>query len=116
MEVGILLAVILLFFAYRGENWDFVVYSGILLLLSLIFPLIFYPLTYIWFGLGKILGFVSSQILLTLLFFVLLTPVGLVRRWMGKDSLRLKKFKQGRDSVLISRSEKVLPTHLKNPF
>jgi hypothetical protein len=116
MEVGILLALTLLFFAYREENWDFVVYSGILLLLSLIFPLIFYPLTYVWFGLGKILGLMSSQILLTLLFFVLLMPVGLFRRWVGKDSLQLKKFKQGHDSVLISRNEKILPAHLKNPF
>ena len=116
MEVGILLAIILLFFSYRGQNWDFVVYSGVLLLLSLIFPLVFYPLTYFWFGLGKVLGFVSSQILLTLLFFVLLTPVGLIRRWMGKDALQLKKFKQGSHSALIERTEEVLPAHLKHPF
>ena len=116
MEVGILVALTLLLFAYRGADWDFVIYSVIILLLSLIFPLVFYPLAYIWFGLAKILGFVSSQILLTLLFFVLLTPVGLFRRWAGKDSLQLKKFKQGRDSVLIARDEEILPAHLKNPF
>jgi hypothetical protein len=33
-------------------------------------------------------------ILLTLLFFLLVTPVGLFRKWIGKDSLQLKKFKQ----------------------
>ncbi len=93
-----LLALTLLFFAYREENWDFVVYSGILLLLSLIFPLIFYPLTYVWFGLTKVLGFVSSQILLTLLFFILLTPVGLFRRWMGKGYPSIEKV-QARASI-----------------
>lgn len=116
MEVGILVALTLLFFAYRGAAWDFVIYSAIILLLSLIFPLVFYPFAYVWFGFAKILGFVSSQILLTLLFFLLLTPVALFRRWMGKDSLQLKKFKQGHNSVLITRNEEVLPAHLKNPF
>ena len=105
-----------MFFAYRSENWDFVAYSGGSLLISLVFPLVFYPLTYIWFGLAKVLGFVSSQILLTLLFFFLITPVGLFRQWIGKDNLQLKKFKKERNSVLVSRGEEVLPEHLKNPF
>jgi hypothetical protein len=33
MEVGILVALTLLLFAYRGADWDFVIYSVIILLL-----------------------------------------------------------------------------------
>ena len=44
-----------------------------------------------------------SKIILTLIFFLIVTPVGLIRRWTGADSLQLKKWKQGTDSVFVER-------------
>lgn len=116
MEVCILLALVLIFFAYRSGDWILIGYSAIILLVGLIFPLIFYPIAYVWFGLSKVLGFISSQILLTLLFYILLTPVGLYRRLIGKDSLMLYQFKKGPESVLKRRKETNKRNHFKNPF
>ncbi len=39
---------------------------------------------------GIVLGSVVSRVILTLLFFLVLTPTGLVARLAGKDFLRLK--------------------------
>ena len=43
-----------------------------------------------WMTLAFLLGFVVSNVLLTLLFFLVITPIGLVARLFGKDFLSLK--------------------------
>src|SRR2546425_9475205 len=43
-----------------------------------------------WMSLAIVLGFVVSNVLLTLFFFLVITPVGLAARCFGKDFLRLK--------------------------
>ena len=43
-----------------------------------------------WMSLSIVLGFVVSNVILTLFFFLVMTPVGLMARCLGKDFLRLK--------------------------
>jgi len=47
----------------------------------------------IWMGLGFLLGRIFSPIILAVIFFILITPVGLLRRALGKDVLMLKNRK-----------------------
>jgi hypothetical protein len=44
----------------------------------------------VWMSLAILLGFVVSHVLLTVFFFLVITPIGLVARCVGKDFLRLK--------------------------
>jgi hypothetical protein len=41
-----------------------------------------------WMALGHALGLVNTRIILSLFFYLVLTPVGVVLRWMGKDPMR----------------------------
>jgi hypothetical protein len=41
-----------------------------------------------WMAIGHALGFINTRIVLSLFFYLVLTPVGVVLRWMGKDSMR----------------------------
>jgi len=43
-----------------------------------------------WMFLAVVLGFVVSNVLLVLFFFIVMTPIGLVARLAGKDFLSLK--------------------------
>jgi hypothetical protein len=44
----------------------------------------------VWMAAALALGFIVSHVLLTLFFFLVITPVGLVARLFGKDFLRLR--------------------------
>jgi hypothetical protein len=90
--------------------------SIILLLLTMAVPKIFRPLAGLWFGLSHVMGQVVSKILLTLAFFLVVTPIGLIRRWTGADSLQLKKWKQGTDSVFVERRGAIQDKDLLNPY
>jgi large-conductance mechanosensitive channel len=44
-----------------------------------------------WLSLGLFLTKITNPILLAIIYFLLITPYGLLQRTMGKDELRLKK-------------------------
>ncbi len=116
METGILLALAGLVYGWYTRNWTFGIIAAEILIISLIVPVIFKPIAFLWFGLSKILSFLTSNLLLGLLFFFLVTPVGLFRKLLGKDNLKLKDFKKSSNSVLVKRNHTFKSSDLKNPF
>ncbi len=90
--------------------------SIVLLLITMAWPKAFKPLAGLWFGLSHVMGQVVSKVILSLAFFLVVTPIGLLRRLLGKDSLQLKKWKQGSESVFKERQGVILDKDLLNPF
>lgn len=86
------------------------------LLLTMAVPAIFRPFAWVWYSLSNILGFVVSRILLTIIYFVLVVPVGLIRRIIGKDSLYLKTFKKDTGTVMKKRNLTFSGQDLLRPY
>ncbi|SDS42258.1 hypothetical protein [Gramella sp. MAR_2010_147] len=116
LETGILLAIVMVVYAWYVQEWIFSLIAAGVLLVSLIIPVLFKPIAFLWFGLAKILSFITSHIILTLLFFFLVTPVGIFRKMLGRDSLLLKGFKKSSDSVMQERDHTYTSSNLNNPF
>lgn len=87
-----------------------------LLVVTMSVPTLFRPFARIWFGFSHALGTLVSRILLTLLFYGLVTPVGFIRRLLGKDSMQLKKWKRGEVSVFHDRDHLFTRQDLDNPY
>lgn len=90
--VGAVFAVLGIFFWLRGKSHApyFLVPGALLLLFGAVLPGVLKPVYIVWMSLAIVLGFVVSNVLLTVFFFVVITPVGLLARLAGKDFLRLK--------------------------
>ncbi len=93
---GIVFFVVFLFIAlyplsYNGEiiKWSLVI-SLILLVLGLINSKILTPVNKIWFKLGIFLGNIISPIIMAIVFFLVVTPIGLIMKVLRKDLLNLK--------------------------
>lgn len=87
-----------------------------LLIVTMSVPTLFRPFARIWFGFSHALGTLVSKILLSLLFYGLVTPVGFIRRVLGKDSMQLKKWKRGKVSVFHDRDHLFTRQDLDNPY
>ena len=76
---------------YSGELrlWS-VIISLIFLSLGLINSKILTPLNKLWFRFGIFLGKIISPIIMGIIFFLVVTPIGLVMRLLGKDLLNLR--------------------------
>ena len=64
--------------------------SSIFLILGLINSKVLTPLNQIWFKFGILLGKIVSPIIMGAIFFVVVTPIGILMRLFGKDVLNLK--------------------------
>lgn len=60
-------------------------------LISLFKPELFLPLNKGWFFLGQLLGSIVSPIILGFIFFIIITPTGVIGRILGRDELKLKR-------------------------
>ena len=64
--------------------------SIIFLVLGLLNSKILYPLNKLWFKFGIFLGKIISPLVMGVIFFFVVTPIGLLMRLLGKDILNLK--------------------------
>jgi len=115
-DTGMAMVLICLLLGYWGKFPRFLPAAIALLFLTMAWPKAFKPLAGLWFGFSHLLGSVVSRVILTVLFFAIVTPIGLIRRLMGADALQLKKWKQGRDSVFVVREGAVQAKDLTQPY
>jgi len=98
-----------------GENlkvW-LVIISIVFLILGLIKSKILTPLNIIWYKLGMILGDIVAPVVMGIVFFLVVTPIGLFMKLIGKDLLN-KKFNNKKTTYWIKRVEKF--TTMKRQF
>ena len=94
---------------------DLNVYIIILLLASLLFPVIYTPFAWLWFGLAKVLERIMSKVALLLIFVLVITPVGLIRRVFGKDNLH-KSRSQMHKNIFENQIHTYKPCDFENQF
>jgi len=87
--VLLLIAALLLYFEKHSVPY-FGVIGGILFVAGLLIPQVLKPLNKIWMGLAIVLGFFMSRLILTILFYLILTPIAFIAKIVGKKFLILK--------------------------
>jgi hypothetical protein len=83
------IAILLLYFEKPSAIY-FAVIGGLLILFGALFPQLLKPLNKIWMSLAIILGFIMSRVILTVLFYLVLTPIAILAKIVGKKFMVLK--------------------------
>ena len=65
--------------------------SSIFFISGLVVPMMLKPFYLIWMIFAAILGWVMTRVILCLVFYLILTPIGLITRLLGEDFLNLKR-------------------------
>jgi len=115
LDSGLALVLILLLLTVFVDQ--FYIKPAILsLLICMIYPDIFKTFAFIWFKLSAILGYVASKVLLSILFFIFVLPIGLIRKLFGSDALQLKAWQSGNQSVFINRNHLFTSGDIQHPY
>ena len=115
-ETGLVLVLLVMLFAWFDPR-SFWPPLGILLLLACILvPRLFLPLVRPWFWLGHRLGAATTPLILTMLYFAVVTPVGLLRRLAGADPMQRRQWRQGHGSVMRQRDHLFKAEDLDKPY
>tara|TARA_B100000902_G_scaffold382416_1_gene420054 strand:- start:789 stop:1172 length:384 start_codon:yes stop_codon:yes gene_type:complete len=93
---GIVFFIVFIIFALypllNGQEirlWALII-STVFLILGLLKSKLLTPLNKLWFRFGIFLGKIISPIIMGFIFFLVVTPIGLIMRLLGKDVLKLK--------------------------
>ena len=88
--VFLIIAIWPLLNGYEIRYWSLII-SIVFLLLGILNSKILTPLNKIWFKIGILLGNVISPIVMSIIFFLVVTPTSLIMKLFGKDILGIKK-------------------------
>jgi Saxitoxin biosynthesis operon protein SxtJ len=110
-----IVAALPLLHASRGVHWWAAALCGLFFLCALFWQAPLKPLNRLWLKLGLALHAVISPLILGLIFFLTVLPVGLLMRAFGKDPLRLRR-DPGAASYWIVREPGPAPESMRNQF
>ena len=122
-EFGLIVGGVLLLLSgwwiYRGKFVTFsqitLAVGSLLVLLGLIFPAALVWPNKAWMALAEVLSFVTTRIILAFVFFVIVTPIGLIKRLFGWDPLHRRAVAS--DSYWVPYSERQKdPRHYEKMF
>ena len=87
---------------WRGREVGpyFVGLAVLFLLAALSFPTVLRPVERVWMALARVLSVIMTYVILAVTFFLVITPMGLILRILGKDLLQ-KKFESKKSSYWI---------------
>ena len=96
--VGGALALLGLLFLWKEKDFYpyFLITGGGLILTGLLVPSVLRPLQKIWMALSIVLGWVMTRVILVVLFFLVITPIGIMGKLFGKRFLAIKRDKTTR--------------------
>ena len=92
ITVGIILMMIagLLFWEEKESFQIFITVGVILCVLGVVVPVVLKPIYWLWMIFATILGWIMTRVILGILFYTVITPIGLILRFFGKKFLELK--------------------------
>ena len=107
VTIGLFLMILAGYFFWRGrDSFEILLVSGIALcVLGLAIPIVLKPIYWIWMILAVILGWIMTRVILSLLFYIMITPIGLLSRLSGNRFLDLK-WDKSKDTYWNYRSTK----------
>tara|TARA_B100000900_G_scaffold380488_1_gene366238 strand:+ start:89 stop:478 length:390 start_codon:yes stop_codon:yes gene_type:complete len=91
--------------------WSIII-SIIFLLLGVFNSKILTPLNILWMKFGLLLGKIISPLIMGFVFFGVVTPISILMKLIGKDSLNLKRNKN--DTYWLKKQE--IKSNMKNQF
>ena len=102
--IGLVLGLLGLWFLWRekGGGYLLLIISTLFLSLGLILPRLLKPLHKLWMTIAVLLGWLMTRIILIILFYLGVTPIGLLAKLSGKDFLN-RKFTREAQSYWIQR-------------
>lgn len=113
---GLALIIIFVLLYIFLEKRIFFYSANFLTVTLLIWPKPFRYFGIFWFGLGDVLGFIVSKIILILIYFVIVIPVGWIIRKKIRSNMQIQHFGKNSDSVFRTREYLFSVKDFSKPF
>ncbi|RVU84204.1 sxtJ [Leucothrix sargassi] len=100
-------------FNFKTPYWPFIA-ALIFATFALLKPMLLAPVNRVWLKLSIVLGWINTRLIMGVMYFFLIVPMGLVLKLLGKDPLSNQLLKDASSYRVISKVRK--KEHLEKPF
>lgn len=115
-DTGMAMVLICLIISIFTTSPNLTILGTFLLIINMVIPAVFKPVAIVWLGLSHLIGTVMSKIILSIIFYLMVTPIGVIRRYMGKDPLKLNLWKNSNASVFENRDKSFSAEDIETPY
>jgi len=93
ITIGIILFIVAIALFYYKNNLyqNIVLFAAVFAVTGLVTPILLKPIYLVWMIFAVILGWIMTRVILSVIFYLIMTPIGLITRIIGEDFLDLKK-------------------------
>ncbi len=118
ITVGLVLVFVSLLLFYFDINiyQYFSIPGGLLIIFGIIVPRVLKPIQIGWMTLAVLLGFIMSRVILTILFYLIVTPIGLLTKIFKKDFLDLRISKSQKSYWNYREKKEYTPVDTERQF
>jgi hypothetical protein len=111
ITVGIVLGLLGGFLWWKGKDLYLIMFviSFLFLFFGAIVPIILKPIQKVWMSLALILGWIMTRVILSLMFYLVFFPIGMLARIFGKDFLDQKRDTDIKSYWILRKSEPQRP-------
>ena len=100
-------------FGYSTPYWPFIA-AFLFAVVALLRPILLGPVNSVWLKISDVLGWVNTRLVMGVMFFLLIAPIGLLMRLFGKDTLSKELSSQLTSYRVITKVRD--KKHLEKPF
>ena len=105
----------IVWFVSGAVNVGLVTTAGAFAVIALVWPILLLPLNRLWQKLAHVVGFVANHLVLGLILYVLVTPIGLVMRIAGRNPM-LPKYEPDAATYFTSVTRHASETTFEDMF
>jgi len=93
ITTGIILLIVSAVLLYHNKELyqSLAIIASAFIGLGIILPVLLKPAYLVWMTFSAILGWVMTRVILSIVFYLIMTPIGLITRLLGEDFLALKR-------------------------
>jgi hypothetical protein len=115
-DMGLVIVLLLTLCFLHSGNRLFVQLALVAVAVALIIPAVFKPVACLWYSFSELLGTVMSRVVLTLVFFLVITPMGILKRLFSRKRMLTEEWKKGRETVFTFRDKVFSGNDISKPF
>ena len=104
---GIFVVIAAILFYFEKESYYYLAIAGVLLIIPAFFyPKLLLPIHKLWMAFSVVLGYFSTRLILGILFYLVITPMGLIAKLFGTDFLD-RKIEKNKETYWILREDEL---------
>ncbi len=117
LTIGIALIVLagVLFILRKPACFNSLIAGTAFSLTAISWAMLLKPVYYVWMSISIVLGWVMTRVILTILFYFVLTPIAVVARIVGKDFIG-RRWDRNQTSYWNERDTETDPRHYERQF